>query len=84
MVKHSEATHADLTIDFDNSKITLVVTDNCSGFIAPNSPTEFAPNGHFGLLGIHERADLIGARLEIESALGRGTRLKVVLSEAPP
>ena len=79
VVKHSKATHADLTIGFDNSEISLVVTDNGNGFIAPNSPTEFAPNGHFGLLGIHERADLIGAQLEIESALGKGTRLKVRL-----
>lgn len=79
VVKHSEATHADLAIGFDNSEISLVITDNGNGFIAPNSPTEFAPNGHFGLLGIHERADLIGARLEIESALGKGTRLKVRL-----
>jgi len=31
------------------------------------------------LLGIRERADLIGARLEIESALGKGTRLSVRL-----
>ncbi|MGZ9166650.1 MAG: histidine kinase [Anaerolineales bacterium] len=79
VVKHSKATHADLTIGFDNSEISLVVMDNGDGFIAPNSPTEFAPNGHFGLLGIHERADLIGARLEIESALGKGTRLNVRL-----
>lgn len=79
VVKHSKATHADLTIRFDNSEISLVITDNGNGFIAPNSPTEFAPNGHFGLLGIHERADLIGARLEIESTLGKGTRLKVRL-----
>jgi signal transduction histidine kinase len=79
VVKHSKATHADLSIGFDNSEISLVVTDNGNGFIAPNSPTEFAPNGHFGLLGIHERADLIGARLEIESALGKGTRLNVRL-----
>jgi signal transduction histidine kinase len=79
VVKHSKATHAGLTIGFENSEISLVVTDNGNGFIAPNSPTEFAPNGHFGLLGIHERADLIGARLEIESALGKGTILKVRL-----
>ena len=79
VVKHSEATHADLTIGFDDSEITLIVMDNGNGFVTPDSPTEFAPNGHFGLMGIHERADLIGARLEIESTLGKGTRLKVRL-----
>ena len=39
VVKHSKATHADLTIGFDDSEIALVVTDNGNGFIAPNSPT---------------------------------------------
>lgn len=79
VVKHSKAEHAELRITFDDSTVQMEVSDNGSGFIAPNSPTEFAPNGHFGLLGIHERADLIGARLEIESTLGRGTKIKVRL-----
>jgi len=79
VVKHSKATHADLKIAFETSEIQMEVSDNGDGFTVPNSPTEFAPSGHFGLLGVHERADLIGARLEIESALGRGTRLKVRL-----
>jgi signal transduction histidine kinase len=82
VVKHSKATHADLKINFDDLEIQMEMTDNGNGFVVPKSPTEFALNGHFGLLGIHERADLIGARLEIESALGKGSRLKVVLSEA--
>lgn len=79
VVKHSKATRADLTITFEDSEIQMEVSDNGNGFIVPNSPTELAPNGHFGLLGVHERADLIGARLEIESALGKGAKLKVRL-----
>ncbi len=82
VVKHSKATHADLKIAFETSEIKMEVSDNGNGFMVPKSPTEFAPNGHFGLMGVHERADLIGARLEIESAMGKGTSLKVVLSEA--
>jgi signal transduction histidine kinase len=79
VVKHAKATRADLQIIFDDPEIQMEITDNGIGFKVPNSPTEFAPNGHFGLMGIHERADLIGAKLEIESALGGGTRLKVRL-----
>lgn len=79
VVKHSEASHADLEIAFESDETIVEIMDDGSGFLVPNSPTEFAPNGHFGLLGVHERADLIGARLEIESALGKGTRLTVRL-----
>lgn len=78
-VKHSKAERAELSIRFSDTDIILMVADTGTGFIAPASPTEFAPKGHFGLLGIHERADLIGARLEIESALGKGTSLKIRL-----
>ena len=77
VVKHSRATKADLLIAFDDDQVKLEVADNGIGFDKPKSPTDFAPNGHFGLLGIHERADLIGARLEIESAKEKGTRLTV-------
>ena len=79
VVKHSDAAHADLKIIFEASEINMEVSDNGNGFVLPNSLTEFAPNGHFGLLGVHERADLIGAQLEIESTLGKGTNLKVRL-----
>jgi signal transduction histidine kinase len=79
VVKHSKASHADLKIVFDTSEIKMEVSDNGSGFLVPKSPTELAPSGHFGLMGVHERADLINARLDIKSALGKGTSLKIRL-----
>ena len=51
-----------------------------AGFDVPESPAEFALGGHFGLVGIQERAELIGARLEIESVPGEGTQLAVILT----
>lgn len=79
VARHSKATRADLKIHFGTADVQMEVSDNGQGFSVPKSPTEFAPGGHFGLLGVHERADLIGARLEIDSAPGKGTRLKVRL-----
>ena len=79
VVRHSQATQAELLIVYREQETRLEVHDNGIGFDMPKSPTDFAPNGHFGLLGIRERADLIGARLEVESAPGKGTRLKVRL-----
>ena len=79
IVKHSKATRAELRIDFNESQILMEIIDDGTGFDVPKSPTDFAQNGHFGLLGIRERADLIGARLEVESSIGNGTRLTVRL-----
>lgn len=76
---HAQAKHATVRIGFDK-EITLEVTDDGIGFRVPKSPTDFAPSGHFGLLGMRERADLIGARLEVQSEAGRGTRLSVRLA----
>jgi len=79
VVHHAKAKHATLLIGFDK-EIKLEVTDDGVGFSVPKSPTDFAPSGHFGLLGMGERADLIGARLEVSSEAGRGTRLSVRLA----
>ncbi len=86
VVHHAKAKHAELRIAFDersspaDKEIELEVKDDGVGFGVPKSPTDFAPSGHFGLLGMRERADLIGGRLEVQSEAGRGTRLSVRLA----
>lgn len=85
VVHHARATRASLHIGFDK-EIKLEVTDDGAGFSVPKSPTDFAQSGHFGLLGMRERADLIGGRFEVQSAqslkgdAGCGTRLSVRLA----
>jgi signal transduction histidine kinase len=78
VVHHAKADRATLLISFDK-EITLEIIDNGAGFTVPKSPTEFAPKGHFGLLGMRERADLIGAKLDVQSEAGKGTKLSVRL-----
>lgn len=77
--RHAQASQASLNITFNPQEIVMQVSDNGIGFEVPNSPAEFAPSGHFGLLGLYERAELIGAKLEIHSAPGQGTRVTVHL-----
>jgi len=48
----------------------MTISDNGQGFKVPESLAEFAPSGHFGLLGLHGRAGLFGARLDIQSSPG--------------
>ena len=80
VVHHAQTQSAALQINFAAKEITLEIRDEGVGFETPKSPTDFAPSGHFGLLGMGERADLIGARLEVQSEAGRGTRLSVRLA----
>lgn len=83
VVRHAQASTAALHIHFTTDEVNLTIEDDGVGFEPPESPAEFTPGGHFGLLGIHERAELIGARLEINSTPGKGTRLVVTLPQRP-
>ncbi|MCX6068912.1 MAG: sensor histidine kinase, partial [Chloroflexi bacterium] len=77
--RHAEATETHLGLEFQPATVTLEISDNGKGFTPPRSPAEFSPGGHYGLLGMHERAELIGGKLSIESAPGQGTVLRVDL-----
>lgn len=79
VVHHANAKQAFLQISFEEHEVKLEVRDDGVGFEMPKSPTDFAPSGHFGLLGIRERTDLIGGRLEVQSDAVGGTRLSVRL-----
>ena len=80
IARHAQARRAGLKITFADDQITMQVSDNGRGFDTPKSPAEFARAGHYGLLGLHERAELIGARLEINSLHGQGTQLVIEVS----
>jgi signal transduction histidine kinase len=79
IVRHAKAEKASLSIVFSPDTISLTISDNGIGFTLPESPAEFVPSGHFGLLGLYERAELINAKLEIQSIKGEGTKLLVLL-----
>jgi signal transduction histidine kinase len=79
IARHAQATRAEVVLSFGGPIVTLTISDDGCGFEAPESPAEMAPSGHFGLLGIQERAESIGARFVIEAMSGAGTHLTVTL-----
>ncbi len=79
--RHAHAGQASLSISYTPSAVILRVDDDGVGFNMPENPSEYSVSGHYGLLGLHERADLIGASLEIKSSPGKGTRLTVTLPD---
>jgi signal transduction histidine kinase len=78
--RHAQASQASLSIRYQSETLELEISDNGVGFQTPTTPADFAPSGHFGLLGMYERADLIRAKLVIISSPGKGTQLKIQLS----
>lgn len=73
VVSHANAKHLTIKMQDSESGVDLVVTDDGRGF----DPTQSIDDGHFGLYGIQERARMIGAKLIIESAPGKGTTLRL-------
>jgi len=62
----------------DGTQLKLSIEDDGVGF-DPGAPRQ----GHYGIVGLHEQAHLIGAHLCIDSAPGRGTTLTVTLRMTP-
>ena len=73
VVQHAQATRVVVHLHFADEEVVLTVTDDGVGFDVPERPENLARAGHFGLLGMQERAALVGGRLALESgALSRG------------
>lgn len=76
---HARAANAWIEVAFAADALTLVVRDDGIGFTPPEQPADLAREGHFGLMGMRERALLHGGRLTITSAPGQGTTIGVRL-----
>jgi signal transduction histidine kinase len=74
-VKHSGAQMIKFLLQFDPRAVVLQIQDNGTGF---DLETCAGPkNGHFGLLGIRERAERLGGQVQISSISGKGTTIRV-------
>ncbi len=73
-LRHANASKVSLILDAQPQRTMLAIVDNGCGFAV-----EEVPIGGMGLVGMRERARTIGARLEVVSSPGRGTRVDVKL-----
>ncbi len=83
VAKHARATRVRVDLDIDGRHLHVRVADNGRG-IQPNRP---ARKGHgFGLLGMTERAGVLGGQLTVQPARGGGTELslRIPLLDAEP
>jgi signal transduction histidine kinase len=75
VIKHSRATVVEIELDYAPQNVTMQIKDNGHGFQQENcsGPSE----GHFGLLGISERAKRLGGEVVFLSESGAGTTVRV-------
>jgi PAS domain S-box len=73
VAKHAQATSVEIILERRGSNVLLVIEDDGRGFEAQPKGSDRS----FGLVGMRERAALVGATLEIESSPGAGTTIFV-------
>ena len=72
---HAAAGAIDVELAFEPGRVRLVVTDDGRGFEPPRKLEELPAEGKLGLLGMRERAQLVGGTLRITSRPDAGTRV---------
>jgi signal transduction histidine kinase len=73
VAKHSAARRVEVTVRERERAIEAIVADDGVGFRAESS------SGGFGLIGMRERAMLVGGQLDVQTAPGAGTTLRFVM-----
>lgn len=76
--KHSGAEEVVIKLQITETEVSLSIMDNGQGF---NVNEVFADNDRdgYGLLGMKERVDLLHGQFNIDSELGKGTEIKIII-----
>ncbi|MEE8347159.1 MAG: ATP-binding protein [Dehalococcoidia bacterium] len=73
--RHSHASRVRVRLDYEPGRAKLVVSDDGTGFPVPAVLGDLADENKLGLLGMQERARILGGHVAINSALGSGTEV---------
>ena len=72
-IRHADASEIEVRLTHYPDRLRLTVTDDGRGITGSQEPGRFVAQGHLGLAGMRERAAMIGAKLEVQSATDYGT-----------
>lgn len=75
--RHSGASAVDVLLEFSQNKTTITVDDNGRGFKPPGRFGDLVRESKLGLLGMQERARLVGGSISIWSEPDKGARVVV-------
>ncbi|MCJ7549793.1 MAG: ATP-binding protein, partial [Anaerolineae bacterium] len=77
-IQHAQAHHITVTV-FYGDELVLQVADDGVGFAPATHPSNYTRSGHFGLVGLMERARQWGGILKVDSRPNQGTVVRVRL-----
>jgi len=82
-IQHAQAQNIVVRVRCDREELALFITDDGVGFTLPPGPDLLTQAGHFGLVGMQERATRLGGTLQVHTAPGEGTQVTVRLPGQP-
>jgi signal transduction histidine kinase len=80
-IKHASANEVIISLQETADSVILAIRDDGHGYVP--APPDAPITSHFGLLGIHERVEKIGATLDIQSSPGHGCSVTITLASPP-
>jgi two-component system, NarL family, sensor histidine kinase UhpB len=75
--RHGQAKHVDIQLVYDDDKVQITMQDDGIGFVPPQDWLSLSAAGHYGLVGIYERIQLLGGTFQLNSTPGIGTRIQI-------
>jgi two-component system sensor histidine kinase DegS len=75
--QHSEANQVNVTVNFINQMIKVIIKDNGRGFFLPKTNSEFALRSKLGIIGMQQRTQLIDGSFSCQSEIGKGTVVSI-------
>jgi signal transduction histidine kinase len=80
IARHAAAKTVEIGSIWQDARLIVTIRDDGRGFQVPSTLHDLAAQGHFGLVGMQERAALVGATLTVESVQDKGTCVRIVWS----
>ncbi|MBT8399189.1 MAG: sensor histidine kinase [Rhodothermia bacterium] len=77
--KHADASTVRVDLTIRDDEVQLIVEDDGRGFRPSRRLARLEERGHFGLSGMRQRVDSVGGTLYVDSAVGNGTRITVLV-----
>ncbi|MEJ2747292.1 MAG: GAF domain-containing protein [Anaerolineae bacterium] len=77
VIRHAQASRVDVILNQGPHGLIIIIEDDGVGFDPSTAANDETINDHLGLIGIRERAEMLGGMLVVESVLGNGTTLKI-------
>lgn len=81
-IKHAQASRIEVLLEETSDMLRTIITDNGKGFDVTKTLEKYHGRGSLGMFNIQERAEALGGRLMINSTLGHGTQISLIVPKS--